>query len=107
MSPERQPWWCFLCQQERSKCGGTDGSCPRVEAQAAEYRKDLAEGRVQTQFSGLRRLAAEREYGKSQAEIGKEIQVEAAAAGKEIVSAKSYGDVKPPKRAEMNLRDVI
>lgn len=90
------PYWCWLCQQERSKCGGTDGGCPRVDEMAAGYRDDLAEGRVKTLFK-TRRLAAEREYGLSQGEMARETIEAAKRDGREIESVASYGEIRNQK----------
>lgn len=86
----RQPYWCWYHQQPRADCGGADGSCPAVEAEAAAYRVDLEEGRVKTLFQ-VTRLARERESGVSSNDIGKEIVESAKAEGREIESVKGYG----------------
>ena len=99
------PWWCWLCQRERSECGGTNGSCPAVERDAATYRDDLENGSMpMLPILGGRRLANERETGMSQREMARETVETAKAQGREIVSAKSYGDAPAVQRKTPDLR---
>lgn len=90
------PYWCYVCQQQRSMCGGQEGTCPRTEALAAEYRDDLKNGRVKTMFK-TRRLAAERDVGMSQREMARETIDTAKAEGRDIESVAAYGDIRNPK----------
>ena len=93
---DRQPYWCHLCMRPRADCGGDDGSCPAVEAAAAEYRIDLAEGKYLPLFN-TRRMANERESGQSQREMEKETIEAARRDGREIDTVSGYGEIRNAK----------
>jgi len=107
MDSIRQPYWCGYCQHPREDCGGTDGTCPRVEAAAVTYREEKDAGRYRVPLVNLRRLQNERETGMSQGEMARETVALAKAEGREIESVKGYGDVKPPQRKTPDMRNVF
>ena len=93
---DRQPYWCFKCQRERSACGGDNGSCPAVEASAAQYRTDLAAG-VYLPLFNTRRLASERDSGISQRDMIEATVSAAKRDGREIDTVRGYGEIRNAK----------
>ena len=93
---DRQPYWCFKCQRERSACGGDNGSCPAVEADAAAYRRDLAAG-VYLPLFNIRRLQKSNESGVTQREMARATIDAAKRDGREIDTVSGYGEIRNAK----------
>lgn len=55
------PYYCYHCNQPRADCpeGPKPGSCAKVEATAAEYRQELADGKYKTPLMNLTRLKSD------------------------------------------------